>query len=131
LNLDLRIQALETNLTADAQDVVAFYAQPATARDPRPAGSILVVQADGKGVPMVQPRPEYPPLPLGKGQKRTKKKEAIITEYLAQGWPIGTSVVEGACGHLVKDRMEQVGMRWTQAGAQAMLDLRAIRRNGD
>jgi hypothetical protein len=51
-------------------------------------------------------------------------------EYLACGWPIGTGVVEGACGHLVKDRMEQSGMRWTKAGAQAVLDLRAVRLNG-
>ena len=51
--------------------------------------------------------------------------------YLAQGWPIGTGVVEGACGHLVKDRMEQAGMRWTLSGAQAILDLRAVRINGD
>ncbi len=51
--------------------------------------------------------------------------------YLAQGWPIGTGVVEGACGHLVKDRMEQAGMRWTPEGAQAILDLRAVRLNGD
>lgn len=50
---------------------------------------------------------------------------------LAQGWPIGTGVVEGACGHLVKDRMEQSAMRWTQAGAQAILDLRAVRINDD
>jgi len=50
--------------------------------------------------------------------------------YLAQGWPIGTGVVEGACGHLVKDRMEQAGMRWTPDGAQAVLDLRAVRLNG-
>src|SRR3989454_900270 len=50
--------------------------------------------------------------------------------YLACGWPIGTGVVEGACGHLVKDRMEQSGMRWTKAGAQAVLDLRAVRING-
>jgi hypothetical protein len=50
-------------------------------------------------------------------------------EYLAQGWPIGTGVIEGACGHLVKDRMEQSGMRWTKAGAQAVLDLRAVRLN--
>lgn len=305
LNLDLSVQALEINLAADAQDVAAFYAQPASTRDPRPDGSILVVQADGKGVPLVQPQPENPPLRLGKGQKRTTKKEAIVTslytvaayvrtpadvraallreerrrelparpqpiakelratlegkatamqllsqraalrdgphiqarvaltdgaeslqqqllsafpgftlvldiihaseylwdtatallgetnparsswvsaklalvlhgqsatvvrqlrhevaqpnwsevqrkaiqrtigyyernqtymrydEYLAQGWPIGTGIVEGACGHLVKDRMEQAGMRWTQAGAQAMLDLRAVRLNGD
>ena len=52
-------------------------------------------------------------------------------DYLAHGWPIGTGVVEGACGHLVKDRMEQAGMRWTQDGAQAMLALRAGRINGD
>ena len=50
-------------------------------------------------------------------------------EYLVCGWPIGTGVVEGACGHLVKDRMEQAGMRWTQDGAQGVLDLRAIRLN--
>ena len=52
-------------------------------------------------------------------------------QYLAQGWPIGTGMVEGACGHLVKDRMEQSGMRWTQPGAQAVLDLRAVRINDD
>ena len=52
-------------------------------------------------------------------------------EYLARGWPIGTGVVEGACGHLVKDRRQQAGMRWTQAGAQALLELRAVRLNGD
>lgn len=305
LGLELSVQALETNLSEDAVDVAAFYLQPPATRDPRPAGSILVVQADGKGVPMIQPAPENPPLRLGKGQKRTKKKEAIVTslysiaayrrspadvraallreerradhparpqpiakelraslegkaaaikllqqrralrdgphilarvaltdgaeslqqqmssafpdftlildiihaseylwdtatallgetspartawvavkldlvltghtatvitdlgqeaarpawtevqrkaiqrtigyyernqaymrydEYLAEGWPIGTGVVEGACGHLVKDRMEQSGMRWTQVGAQAMLDLRAVRLNGD
>lgn len=50
--------------------------------------------------------------------------------YLERGWPIGTGVVEGACGHLVKDRMEQSGMRWTIAGAQGVLDLRAVRLNG-
>jgi hypothetical protein len=48
-------------------------------------------------------------------------------QYLARGWPIGTGVVEGACGHLVKDRMQQAGMRWTKAGAHAILDLRAVR----
>lgn len=52
-------------------------------------------------------------------------------DYLAKGWPIGTGVVEGACGHLVKDRMEKAGMRWTITGAQVVLDLRAVRLNGD
>ena len=46
-------------------------------------------------------------------------------EYLAKGYPIGSGVVEGACRHLVKDRLERTGMRWRPEGAQAMLDLRA------
>ncbi len=305
LGLDLSIQALETIVQDDAADVIAFYAQPPDPAAPAPLGSILVAQADGKGVPMVQPASAPPSLRLGKGQKRTKKKEAIVTSlytiapyvrtpqevlaallhelrpadpaqrpcpvqkelratldgkaiavtrlaqraalregaqirdrvaltdgaealqekmlthlaaytlvldiihaseylwdaanallgethpertpwvrthlaqilhgetdaviasleqtasaaglsaaqvqalhktigyyrrnraymrydvYLARGWPIGTGVVEGACGHLVKDRLEQAGMRWTHEGAQAMLDLRAVRLSGD
>jgi len=307
LGLKLSIQALETMMQADAGDVTAFYDQLAEPPVPPAVGSILVVQADGKGVPMVQPRGESPPLRLGKGQKRGKKKEAVVTSvytvapygrtpqevlsallrevrasepeparrpqpvnkelhatldgkelaisrlqeraarregpelqdrvalsdgaealqqqlqhhfphyslvldiihaseylwdsanallgekhpqrtawvrsrlgqllqgdteaviadlaelaneprrsavqietlhktigyyrrnlpymrydhYLARGWPIGTGVIEGACGHLVKDRMEQGGMRWTKDGAQAVLDLRGVRLSGD
>jgi len=52
-------------------------------------------------------------------------------EYLAAGYPIGSGVVEGACRHLVKDRMEQTGMRWRIMGAQAVLSLRAIYVNDD
>jgi hypothetical protein len=51
-------------------------------------------------------------------------------EYLAAGYPIGSGVAEGACRHLVKDRMEQTGMRWTIEGAQAMLHVRALYLNG-
>ena len=47
-------------------------------------------------------------------------------EYLAAGYPIGSGIAEGACGHLVKDRMERTGMRWTVEGAQAMLQTRAL-----
>jgi hypothetical protein len=47
-------------------------------------------------------------------------------KYLAAGYPIATGVIEGACRHLVKDRMERSGMRWTVTGAQAMLNLRAV-----
>jgi hypothetical protein len=305
LGLNLSVQSLERVVADDARDVAAFYDRlPATAV-PLPLGTILVAQADGKGVPMVQPPVATTPVRLGKGQKRTKKKEAIVTalytiapyvrtpqdvlaallhdprpvdaparprpihkelratldgkeaaigrlaqragkrdgrhiqarvaltdgaaplqaqlqtqlpsatlvldiihateylwdsatallgetnpgrtpwvrghlesilmghtatvitalereaqqpqrtaaqiaaidttigyyqrnlpfmhyaSYLARGWPIGTGVVEGACGHLVKDRMEQAGMRWTKAGAQAMLDLRAVRLTND
>jgi hypothetical protein len=51
--------------------------------------------------------------------------------YLERGWPIGTGVIESACGHLVKDRMERAGMRWTKDGAHAILDLRAVRLTDD
>jgi hypothetical protein len=305
LGLELSIQALETTVGEDAQDVAAFYEQAPDPLPPTAVGTIVVAQADGKGVPMVQPAAASLAVRLGKGQKRTKKKEAIVTAlytiapyvrppqevlaallhesgsarqaarprpvdkelrapldgkmaavtklaqraalregshvqarvaltdgaealqeqmreqlpdyslvldiihvteylwavanallgesdptrqqwvrqqlehiltgqtaqviatlerlsaapersasqvqvlrttigyyqrnlpymqyatYLRQGWPIGTGVVEGACGHVVKDRMEQAGMRWTQTGAQAMLDLRTVRLNGD
>ena len=50
---------------------------------------------------------------------------------LASGWPIATGVIEGACRHLVADRMGITGARWGLEGAQAILWLRAIRANGD
>jgi hypothetical protein len=305
LGCDLSIQSLEWMVVSDACDVAAFYDCPPAPTTPIALGSILVAQADGKGIPIVQPPAACKPVRLGKGHKRTKKKEAIVTAlytiapyvrtpqdvvsallhdppgaaaprrppplgkelratldgkataitklaqraalrvgahirdrvaltdgaealqqqmttrlpdytlvldifhateylwetanallgethagrttwirphleqilagqtgkviaalqviageeehtatqravvrktigyyqrnlpymayhiYLARGWPIGTGVVEGACGHVVKDRMEQAGMRWTKAGAQAMLDLRAVRLNTD
>jgi hypothetical protein len=304
LGLSLSLQAIETAVVEAGGDVTTFYEKRAEPAAPPPEATIVVVQADGKGVPIVQPPTQSPSVRLGKGQKRTKKKEAVVTslytiapyprtpqevvaallqdaerpelaarprpvgkelratlegktvamsrlaprvaqragphiqhhvaltdgaealqqqvvtqfpehtlildiihateylwdtanallgethphrtawvraylesllagqtgpvitaleaeandpmrtatqrqavrqtvgyyrrnrpymrydEYLAHGWPIGTGVVEGACRHLVKDRMEQSGMRWTQGGAQAVLDLRAVRING-
>src|SRR5262249_1921958 len=47
-------------------------------------------------------------------------------EYLRQGYPIASGGIEGACRHLIKDRMERAGMHWTPEGAQAMLDLRSV-----
>jgi hypothetical protein len=52
-------------------------------------------------------------------------------EYLKAGYPIATGVIEGACRHVIKDRMERAGMRWKVPGAHAMLQLRAISANGD
>jgi hypothetical protein len=50
---------------------------------------------------------------------------------LANGWPIATGVIEGACRHLVKDRMDITGARWGLPGAEAILKLRAVRCNDD
>jgi len=48
-------------------------------------------------------------------------------EYLARGYPIASGVIEGACRHLVKDRMERTGMRWRESNAGAMLFTRAVK----
>ncbi len=51
--------------------------------------------------------------------------------YLEKGYPVSSALVESACGHLVKERMEQSGMRWSSQGAQNIMDLRAVKLNGD
>jgi hypothetical protein len=60
------------------------------------------------------------------GYLQTNLERMRYDEYLQAGYPIATGVVEGACRHLVKDRMERAGMHWTIPGAQAMLDVRSI-----
>lgn len=65
------------------------------------------------------------------GYFENNRDHMLYDEYLAAGYPIGSGVAEGACRHLVKDRLEQTGMRWTVPGAQALLSLRAIYLNGD
>jgi hypothetical protein len=47
-------------------------------------------------------------------------------KYLAHGFPIASGAIEGACKHLVKDRMERSGMRWKEPTAEAILQLRAL-----
>lgn len=51
--------------------------------------------------------------------------------YLAQGFPLATGVIEGACRHLVKDRMDITGARWSLKGAEAILRLRSLCVSGD
>ena len=50
---------------------------------------------------------------------------------LSGGLPIATGVIEGACRHLVNDRMNVTGARWSLNGAEAVLRLRALRSSGD
>lgn len=59
------------------------------------------------------------------------RKRMRYHEYLRDGLPIASGAVEGACKHLVKDRMERSGMRWTIAGAEALLRLRATYLSAD
>ena len=52
-------------------------------------------------------------------------------QYLSKGYPIATGVIEGACRHLVNDRMEITGARWRLDRAEAVLRIRALRSSGD
>ncbi len=52
-------------------------------------------------------------------------------EYLAEGYPIATGLIEGTCGSLIKDRVDRSGSRWSKKGVQAVLNLRAVMKNGD
>ncbi|MDT9701670.1 hypothetical protein RMT89_38865 [Streptomyces sp. P17] len=49
---------------------------------------------------------------------------------LAAGWPIASGVIEGAARHLIADRLDMTGSRWSVRGAEALLVLRAITSNG-
>ncbi len=82
----------------------------------------------------------HPPRPRSEHDKNIRAVVSYLTakaphlDYpaaLANGWPIATGVIEGACRHLVADRLGITGARWSLQGAQAILWLRAIRANGD
>jgi hypothetical protein len=82
---------------------------------------------------------EHPPRPGGEHAKiiartlhylQNKQPFMDYPRALANGWPIATGVIEGACRHLVQDRMGITGARWGLDGAQAMLWLRAIDASG-
>ena len=51
-------------------------------------------------------------------------------EYARQKLPLGSGVTEAACKTLVSQRLKLSGMRWTKAGAQVILDLRATLLSG-
>jgi hypothetical protein len=83
---------------------------------------------------------QHPPRPGSEHAKLIKKTLTYLAnkqpylDYptaLASGWPIATGVIEGACRHLIADRMGITGARWGLPGAEAILRLRAIKANGD
>jgi hypothetical protein len=52
-------------------------------------------------------------------------------EFLKQGLPIATGVIEGACRHLINDRMDITGARWGLKTAEGILRLRSLRSSED
>jgi hypothetical protein len=116
-----RDPAMEDWVTAQAldilhgrvSDVIARIAQLAADHPPRPGGEhAKIIRKTLHYLDAKQPYLDYP-------------------RALANGWPIATGVIEGACRHLVQDRMGITGARWGLQGAQAMLWLRAINASGD
>jgi hypothetical protein len=78
LGLRLSTRVMKQIIDTDAADVEAYYAQkpaPAAAEE----AEVLVIQADGKGVPIIMEQQTEQPVRLGKGQKRGRKKEAVVT----------------------------------------------------
>jgi hypothetical protein len=79
--------------------------------------------------------------PARKSAALREQLEAVLTyfennvrrmeypEYLAEGWHIGSGVVESACKTVVGQRLKGAGMRWGEAGAHAMCHVRALYRS--
>jgi hypothetical protein len=94
-------------------EVIARIARLAAAHPPEPGGEhAKIIRKTLHYLDAKQPFMDYP-------------------RALAEGWPIATGVIEGACRHLVQDRMGITGARWGLQGAQAILWLRAINASGD
>lgn len=59
------------------------------------------------------------------GYFKNHKEYMDYAQYLENGWPIGSGVIEAACKSLVKQRMCRSGQRWSIDGGQAILTLRS------
>ena len=112
---------------AAAEDWVAVKALAVLAGDSARAAAEITAEADAAGL---------------KGSLRagadacvrylTGKDQFLRYEQaLAAGWPIATGVIEGACRHIIGDRLCITGARWGLAGCEAVLTLRAVISNGD
>lgn len=52
-------------------------------------------------------------------------------QYRREDLVLATGVIEGACRHVVGERLDCAGMRWIREGAEPLLQLRCIELNGD
>ena len=59
------------------------------------------------------------------------RKRLKYDEVLAAGFPIASGIIEGACRHLINDRLDITGARWGLKGAEALLKLRSLKSSGD
>jgi hypothetical protein len=59
------------------------------------------------------------------------KKYMKYNEYLSNGFPIASGVIEATCKNLISDRFEKTGARWSLEGAEALLKMSALYLSGD
>ena len=52
-------------------------------------------------------------------------------QYREKGYHIGSGTVESACKHVVGQRLKQAGMTWSIEGADAIIQLRILWKNGE
>jgi len=117
--------------------------QEAQARDPRHDQQwVALVDGNKKQLRLLQEQAKALATDRDVAQKKRKAVDTCASylrtyqeylhydDYLAQGLPIATGVIEGACRYLVKDRMDITGARWGLSGAEAVLRLRSLRVSG-
>jgi hypothetical protein len=82
-------------------------------------------------------RPSQAPSPAAQALLRTERgyfqtnaERMAYPEFRLDGLPIGSGAIESAADHLVQRRLKRAGMRWSEAGAAAVLALRARLRSG-
>jgi hypothetical protein len=119
--------SLHTAADPAAEDRVAVKALAVLAGDSARVAADITAEADAAG--------------LTAGQRNgadtcvrylTSKQELLRHDQaLTAGWPIATGVIEGACRHLIGDRLDITGARRGLDGAEAILTLRAVISNGD
>ena len=64
------------------------------------------------------------------GYFRNNRERMQYAQLATRGFPIGSGVVEAACKTLVSQRLKQSGMRWSERGGQAILNLRGWAQSG-
>ena len=110
-----------------AEDWVAVKALAVLAGNSAQAAASITAEADAAGLTASQRHGTDTCV-----HYLTSKHEFLrYDQALAAGWPIATGVIEGACRHLIGDRLDISGARWSLDGAEAILTLRAMISNGD
>jgi hypothetical protein len=113
--------------TPAAEDWVVVKALAVLAGDSAQAAAGITAEADAAGLADAQRTGADACV-----RYLTSKHEYLrYDQALTADWPIATGVVEGACRHLIGDRLDITGARWGLQGAEAVLTMRAVISNGD